>query len=94
MGSLFAHFSLLSLENKGSRAAPREVAKMDREKCDLGMLQTSKTKPACWREHGFRVSLMSRKNLILGLLILGLFWMLILESLVAPLAENKVSGDV
>ena len=45
MGSLFTKSSLFYLESKGSIRAPKDVAKMVRNKCDLGVLRTSRTKP-------------------------------------------------
>ena len=32
------------------------------KRCDFRVLQTLKTKPACWREHDFMVLTLSRKN--------------------------------
>ena len=56
---------------------------------DFGLLKTSQTKPACGREHDFRVLALCRKSSILEL-----FWTFILERLSAPCAENKVSMGV
>ena len=55
------------------------------KKCDLGTLQTSKTRSACRREHDSVVLLDSRKSLILDA-----FWNSILEPLGPSCAENMV----
>ena len=60
--TVWAPILLKNLENSGTKAACRELTKMVRQKCDFGVLQTSKTKPACWREHDFMVLTLSRKN--------------------------------
>ena len=48
--TLWAPILLKNLENSGTKAACRELTKMVRQKCDFGVLQTSKTKSSCWRE--------------------------------------------
>ena len=55
------------------------------KKCDLGALQTSKTRSACRREHDSVVWLDARKSLILDA-----FWSIILEPLGPSCAENIV----
>ena len=60
-----------------------------KNKCDLGVLWTSKTRSVCRPEHDCRFLTLPRKNLILEW-----FWTLILELLGTPFAEKKVSREV
>ena len=57
-------------------------------KCNLGALQTLKTKSAYKQEHDSVVLSDSRKDCILGL-----FWNIVLALLGCPIIKNNVSRD-
>ena len=51
------------------RQHAKSLRKWSDKKCDFGVLQTSKTRSACWREHDFLVLTLSRKKLDLGVVL-------------------------